>query len=69
MVEMRGTPLSDLSISPRSLVLAIDQVEKPGNAGAILRTATAAGIEAVLFCGQIDPLSPKCRTKQPRRYF
>lgn len=46
--------LSSLSLSERPLVLVLEQVEKPGNLGAVLRTADAAGADAVLIC---DPLT------------
>jgi TrmH family RNA methyltransferase len=36
------------------LVLVVESVEKPGNLGALLRTADACGIDAVLVC---DPLT------------
>lgn len=36
------------------LVLVLESVEKPGNIGAVLRTADAAGVDAVLVC---DPLT------------
>ncbi len=36
------------------LVLILERVEKPGNLGALLRTADACGIDAVLVC---DPLT------------
>jgi TrmH family RNA methyltransferase len=41
-------------------VLVIDQVRDPGNLGTILRTAVAAGVQAV-FCtpGSVDVWSPK----------
>jgi TrmH family RNA methyltransferase len=39
----------DLSASP--LLLILEGIEKPGNLGAILRTADAAGADAVLVCG------------------
>jgi RNA methyltransferase, TrmH family len=32
------------------LVVVVEQVEKPGNLGAILRTCDAAGVDAVLVC-------------------
>jgi TrmH family RNA methyltransferase len=35
---------------PNSLYLVIEGVEKPGNIGAIYRTADAAGIDGVLLC-------------------
>ncbi|MEG0518730.1 MAG: TrmH family RNA methyltransferase [Bacteroidales bacterium] len=36
------------------LILVIESVEKPGNLGALLRTADACGVDAVLVC---DPLT------------
>ncbi len=40
--------LSDLSLGESPLLLIIDGGEKPGNLGAILRTADAAGVDAVI---------------------
>ncbi len=44
-----GRPLSHLD-NP-SFVTVIEGAEKPGNLGAILRTADAAGVDAVILCG------------------
>jgi TrmH family RNA methyltransferase len=41
-------PLADLSLKRSPLVVVLTAVEKPGNLGAILRTADAAGCDAVL---------------------
>jgi TrmH family RNA methyltransferase len=43
-----------------NFVLILDQLRDPGNLGTILRTACAAGVQAV-FCtpGSVDPYSPK----------
>jgi TrmH family RNA methyltransferase len=47
------------SKSSMSLFLVLDQVEKPGNVGAVLRTADAMGASAVLLSDpQCDPYSP-----------
>ena len=40
--------LPDLALPPRPLVIVLEAVEKPGNLGAILRTADAAPAHAVL---------------------
>jgi TrmH family RNA methyltransferase len=45
--------------TPNPLVLVLEGVEKPGNLGAILRTADAVGVDAVLFCDpQTDMFNP-----------
>lgn len=43
-----------LSTMNNPLVVVLESVEKPGNLGAILRTAEAAGVDAVIVC---DPLT------------
>ena len=42
--------LNELKASDQSLFLVIEEVEKPGNLGAILRTADAGGVSAVIVC-------------------
>ena len=42
--------LADLSLGPTPLLVAAEAVEKPGNLGAILRTADAAGVEGLIVC-------------------
>jgi len=39
-----------LQLSASPFLLVLESVEKPGNLGAILRTADAAGIDAVIIC-------------------
>lgn len=41
--------LAELRLPPNPLVLVLEAVEKPGNLGAILRTADAAPVDAVLI--------------------
>jgi TrmH family RNA methyltransferase len=44
-----------------AITLVLVDVNDPGNAGTLLRTAEAAGAAAVLFCGaSVDPCNPKC---------
>jgi TrmH family RNA methyltransferase len=52
-------PLTALTFSPNPFVVVVEGVEKPGNLGAILRTADAAGVDAVLVCaGATDLHNP-----------
>lgn len=46
--------LSSLSLSETPLLLVIDGGEKPGNLGAILRTADAAGVDAVIVTSRAN---------------
>jgi TrmH family RNA methyltransferase len=51
--------LKDLQLSTNPLLLVAESVEKPGNLGAILRTADAVHADAVLVCdGRTDPYNP-----------
>lgn len=42
--------LTDLRLPAHPLLLILESVEKPGNLGAVLRTADAARVDAVLVC-------------------
>ncbi|NLE65215.1 MAG: RNA methyltransferase [Elusimicrobia bacterium] len=53
LVEPPELKLSDLKLSPQPLVVVLERVEKPGNLGAVLRTADAAGVEAVIVCDEL----------------
>ena len=46
--------LSSLASHHSPLIIVLERVEKPGNLGAILRTAEAAAVDAVIVC---DPLT------------
>lgn len=48
--RQRDHSLNILQLSANPLVLILESVEKPGNLGAILRTADAAGLDAVIIC-------------------
>jgi TrmH family RNA methyltransferase len=42
--------IEQLKLDKNPLILVLETVEKPGNLGAILRTADAVGVDAVLLC-------------------
>jgi RNA methyltransferase, TrmH family len=46
--------LSDLPLKPAPFLLVVEAIEKPGNLGTILRSADAAGVDAVIVC---DPVT------------
>jgi TrmH family RNA methyltransferase len=51
--------LDDLKLGEIPLIIVAEAVEKPGNLGAILRTADAARVDAVLVCNpRVDAYSP-----------
>lgn len=50
VAEQKTHRLQDIELSKNPLILILEAVEKPGNLGAILRTADAAGIDAVIIC-------------------
>jgi RNA methyltransferase, TrmH family len=57
--HMKEHPLSALNPINDRLYLVIEQIEKPGNLGAILRTADAAAVDAVIICdSQTDIYNP-----------
>lgn len=46
--------LEGLQMKENALVVVLESVEKPGNLGAVLRSADASGVDAVIVC---DPLT------------
>ncbi len=53
-VPQPDRPVTALDVAPGSLVLLAEGIEKPGNLGAMLRTADAAGAAAVVA---VDPVT------------
>ena len=47
---MATRSLDDLVLPKDTLLLVAEKVEKPGNLGALLRTADGAGVDAVIVC-------------------
>ncbi|MFH1937799.1 MAG: RNA methyltransferase, partial [Bacteroidota bacterium] len=57
--QTKSTGFSDLLMPECPVVLVLESVEKPGNLGAILRTADAACISAIIVCDpQTDLFNP-----------
>ncbi|MFA7116723.1 MAG: RNA methyltransferase [Bacteroidales bacterium] len=48
--KSKDNTLADLKLPENPLVLVLEGVEKPGNLGAVIRTAEAAACDAVIFC-------------------
>ncbi len=53
-VPAPGVALADVTLRADPLVLVCEGIEKPGNLGAMLRTADAAGVDAVVA---VDPVT------------
>lgn len=57
--ELRIHRLDSLELGPKSLLVALDELEDPQNFGAVLRSAVALGAEAVIWPEHHSaPLSP-----------
>jgi len=50
------TKLADLALRPTPFLLVVEAIEKPGNLGTILRSADAAGVDAVIVCDPVTDL-------------
>jgi TrmH family RNA methyltransferase len=61
VVDIPTAQLDDVLPSDVRLVVVLDGVADPGNAGTVVRTAAAAGADAVIFCrDSVDPYGAKC---------
>ncbi len=59
VAEQKPHLLSHVRLRENPLILILEAVEKPGNLGAILRTADAAGVDVVIICDpQTDFYNP-----------
>ena len=55
-VHSREHGLESLSLGKNPLVIVLESIEKPGNLGAVLRSADAAGADAVIVCEPLTDL-------------
>ena len=52
--KSKDISLKNINLSDNPLLIVLESVEKPGNLGAVLRSADASGADAVIVC---DPLT------------
>ncbi|MCB0488369.1 MAG: RNA methyltransferase [Cyclobacteriaceae bacterium] len=50
VAQQKRNRLEDINLGAKPLIIVLESVEKPGNLGAVLRTADAAGVDAVISC-------------------
>jgi RNA methyltransferase, TrmH family len=59
IAEPKWLTFNNLDLRTNPLILVVETVEKPGNLGALLRTADAANLDAVIICDpQTDIYNP-----------
>lgn len=56
IAKTKNLSLSDLKLPENPLILVLESIEKPGNIGAMLRTADAANIDAVILANPKNDL-------------
>ena len=49
-LHVKSHLLSELSLPENALVIVLENIEKPGNIGAVLRSADGAGADALIVC-------------------
>ena len=54
IIRPKNHDLSSIILPPNPFIIVLEAVEKPGNLGAVLRTADAGKVDAVIIC---DPLT------------
>ncbi|SET49770.1 RNA methyltransferase, TrmH family [Natronincola peptidivorans] len=60
IVDIKNTSLQELSIKDEDFYIILNEIQDPGNMGTIIRTAEAAGVDAVILTkGCVDPYNTK----------
>ena len=58
--KVKEKNIKDIQLSENPLIIVLDKVEKPGNLGAVARTAVAAKVDAIILTDkQVDPFNSK----------
>lgn len=57
VIPQRRLGLDDLQLPDCPLLLVAEAIEKPGNLGSILRSADAAGVDAVIVCDECTDIN------------
>jgi len=66
----RDVPLDDVLAGAPRLVAVLAEIRDPGNAGTVMRTADAAGVDAVVLTdASVDPYNPKCTRAAAGSHF
>jgi TrmH family RNA methyltransferase len=66
----REVSLDQLHLSDTPLLVIVESIEKPGNLGAILRTANAAGADALVIADRVtDPFNPNAIRASQGAFF
>jgi TrmH family RNA methyltransferase len=56
VAKSKDHSLSSLHLPENPFVIILESIEKPGNLGAILRTADAAGVDALIVCDSLTDI-------------
>lgn len=57
--QQRLSSLKDINLKSKPLIIVLEEIEKPGNLGAILRSADATNADAVVICDErVDFFNP-----------
>lgn len=62
--------IEDLGLPANPLLVIVESIEKPGNLGAIFRTADAAAANALIITDEVtDPFNPNCIRSSQGAFF